>query len=345
MPTAVDIFCGSGGLTQGLRSARWRVLAACDNDPVAAATYRANHPRTKLVEGDIQLDDTIDRIGAAVKGRQVDLVAICAPCQPFSSQNRHRGDDEREQLIVRALAVVERLKPSAVFFENVPGLATPAYRAIVSQVRQKLHGLGYVVSEPLVRDAADFGVPQRRRRCIMLAAKTAHAVEVFTSMDMTLPRKTVFQAIADLAPLGSGEVSAKDALHRARTHQPIAIERLKHIPADGGSRKSLPPDLELRCHVGKAKSFSDVYGRMAWRDVAPTLTTGCTDITKGRFAHPEQDRAITLREAARLQSFPDSYAFKGNDSDIARQIGNAVPPDMIKAFVPAFRAALKALSH
>lgn len=342
MPTAVDIFCGSGGLTQGLRSARWRVLAACDNDPVAAATYRANHPRAKLVDGDIRLDDTIDRIASAVRGRQVDMLAICAPCQPFSSQNRFRGDDEREQLIVRALAVAERLKPAIVFFENVPGLATPAYASIVAQVRTKLDELGYVVSDPLLRDAADFGVPQRRRRCIMLAARTRDAVDTFVSLDMTMPRKTVFRAIADLERLESGQASAEDALHRARTHQSIAVERLRHIPADGGSRSSLPAHLELRCHVGKPRSFSDVYGRMAWQDVAPTLTTGCTDITRGRFAHPEQHRAITLREAARLQSFPNDYEFRGNDSDIARQIGNAVPPEMIKAFVPAFRAALKA---
>lgn len=345
MPSAVDIFCGSGGVTQGLRSARWRVLAACDNDPVAVATYRTNHPRTRLVDGDIRLDATIDRIASAVHGRVVDLLVICAPCQPFSSQNRYRGDDEREQLIVRALAVAERLKPAAVFFENVPGLATPAYASIVAQVRAKLNGLGYVVSDPLVRDAADFGVPQRRRRCIMLAARTREAAEAFTATDLKQPRKTVFHAIADLAHLDSGQASEEDELHRARTHKPIAIERLKHIPADGGSRRSLPPDLELRCHLGKANSFSDVYGRMAWQDVAPTLTTGCTDITRGRFAHPEQDRAITLREAARLQTFPDHYTFVGSDSDIARQIGNAVPPDMIRAFVPAFRAAVKASSH
>lgn len=341
MPTAVDIFCGSGGVTQGLRSARWRVLAACDNDPVAAATYRANHRRTKLIEGDIQLDDTVHRIADAVRGQHVDLLAICAPCQPFSSQNRHRGDDEREQLIVRALAVAERLKPAMVFFENVPGLATPAYRSIVAEVQAKLDALGYVVSDPMVRDAADFGVPQRRRRCIMMAARSREAVQAFVSRDMTVPKKSVFHAIADLERLESGQASTGDSLHRARTHQPIAVERLKHIPADGGSRRSLPAHLELRCHIGKPKSFSDVYGRMAWQDVAPTLTTGCTDVTRGRFAHPEQHRAVTLREAARLQSFPDHYAFTGNDSDIARQIGNAVPPDMIRAFAPAFRAALK----
>lgn len=341
MPTAVDIFCGSGGVTQGLRSARWRVLAACDFDEAVAATYRANHPRTAFINGDIQLDATIDELVVKVGRQRVDLLIICAPCQPFSSQNRARGNDKREQLILRALVAVERLKPVMIFFENVPGLASAAYRPILDELRAKLSQLGYALSEPMVRDAADFGVPQRRRRCIIVAARSQAAVDAFVSRDVRVPRKTVRQAIGDLPTLQSGEASAVDPLHRAREHQPIAIERLKHIPNDGGSRNSLPAHLELKCHVGKTTSFSDVYGRMAWSDVAPTLTTGCADITRGRFAHPEQNRAITLREAARIQSFPDRYAFTGNASQIAAQIGNAVPPDMIRAFSPAFRAALK----
>ncbi len=341
MHTAIDLFCGSGGVSQGLRSAGWRILAACDNDPAAAATYRANHPTTELIEGDIQLDSTVDAIAAAA-GETVDLMVICAPCQPFSSQNRHRGHDEREQLIVRALAVVAKVRPSLVFFENVPGLASSAYRAVVTAVHAELSKQGYAVSEPMVRDAADFGVPQRRRRCIMVAAKCEDAIAAFSDTDVRRQPRTVFAAIADLPVLASGEASETDSLHRARSHQPIAVERLKHIPRNGGSRSSLPPHLVLRCHRGKVTSFSDVYGRMAWDSVAPTLTTGCTDLTRGRFGHPEQDRAITMREAARLQTFPDHYKFIGQPAQVSRQIGNAVPPIMIEAFVPAFEAALAA---
>ena len=342
MPTAVDIFCGSGGVTEGLRSARWKVLAACDNDLAVATTYKANHPRTQFVGGDIQDGATIDEIAAKVADRHVDLVVICAPCQPFSSQNRVRGEDERKQLIVRALEVVARLRPTSVFFENVPGLASAAYMPILNAVKSRLTELGYALSQPIVRDAADFGVPQRRRRCIMFAARSQSAVDVFAQRNAYSPRRTVRDAIGDLPSLRSGEADAVDVLHRAREHQPIAIERLQHIPPDGGSRSSLPSRLELKCHIGRTNSFPDVYGRMAWSLPAPTLTTGCTDITRGRFAHPSQDRAITLREAARLQSFPDSYRFSGNASQIAAQIGNAVPPAMIRAFSPAFRAALKA---
>jgi DNA (cytosine-5)-methyltransferase 1 len=318
------------------------VLAACDNDPVAAATYRANHPRTAFIEGDISLDTTVEAIARKLRGRSVDLLVICAPCQPFSSQNRMRGDDPREQLIVRALAVAKRLQPATIFFENVPGLASPAYRPILDSVRIELQSLGYALSEPLVRDAADYGVPQRRRRCIMFAAKSAAAVDAFVDRDVTTPRRTVSDVLADLEVLGSGEASENDPLHRARAHLPIAIERLRNIPTDGGSRSSLPPHLELKCHAGDPHSFSDVYGRMAWGSVAPTLTTGCTDITRGRYAHPEQDRAITLREAARIQTFPDRYRFTGTSSQIATQVGNAVPPAMIRSFSTAFKAALAA---
>ena len=340
MPNAVDLFSGSGGVSQGLKAAGWQIVAACDNDPVAAATYRANHPSTPFIEADIQRDATVDQITRAVGTQKVDLLIICAPCQPFSSQNRRRGNDTREQMIVRALVFAARLKPAMIFFENVPGLATPAYRPIVSDVAAKLADLGYAVTEPMVRDAADFGVPQRRRRCIMLAARSRSAIDAFSAMDTMTERKTVFAAIGDLPKLRSGEASDSDCLHRARTHLPIALERLRHIPRNGGNRRSLPPHLELECHKGKFKSFSDVYGRMVWESVAPTLTTGCTDLTRGRFAHPEQDRAITMREAARLQSFPDSYVFKGSVRQISQQIGNAVPPEMITSFAAALAAAL-----
>lgn len=343
MPTAVDIFCGSGGVTAGLRAARWRVLAACDNDPVAAATYRANHPQTAFIEGDITVSQTVDALARQVGDKPVDLLVICAPCQPFSSQNRVRGDDPRKQLIVVSLAVARRLKPAMIFFENVPGLASAAYRPILDSVRTELADLGYAVSQPLVRDAADYGVPQRRRRCIMFAARNQAAVDAFVDCDVRSPKRTVYDAIADLELLGSGDASEDDILHRARSHQPIALERLYHIPKDGGSRTSLPKHLELKCHIGDPHSFSDVYGRMSWQSVAPTLTTGCTDLTRGRFAHPEQDRAITLREAARIQTFSDDYAFVGNASQIATQVGNAVPPAMIQAFSRAFRSALAAM--
>lgn len=341
--TAVDLFCGSGGVTAGLKAAEWTVTAAVDNDPIASATYKLNHPEVAFVERDIEAPETAIELAAAVKGKRIDLLVVCAPCQPFSSQNRKRGNDPREQLIVRSLQLVPVVKPQIIFFENVPGLAGPSYASVLEQLRSELQKLGFSRTEPLLRDAADFGVPQRRRRCIMMAARDSTALEKFIATDLKQPQRTVYDAIGRLAPLESGDVHPTDQLHAARIHSSLTLKRLKAIPRDGGSRRSLPADLELACHKGLAANvFPDVYGRMSWQGLAPTLTTGCTDVTKGRFAHPYQDRAITLREAARLQTFDDDYRFAGNRFQVAQQIGNAVPPAMIAELTAGFEAALAA---
>jgi DNA (cytosine-5)-methyltransferase 1 len=341
--TAVDLFCGSGGVTAGLKAAEWTVIAAVDNDPVASNTYRLNHPEVTFIEDDITAPSTAVALAQAVAGVSIDLMVICAPCQPFSSQNRKRGNDDREQLIVKSLALVEIVDPKLIFFENVPGLAGPSYRTVLAELRLELTRLGYCMTDPLVKDAAEFGVPQRRRRCIMVASKNAVSLEAFITADLQQPERTVYDAIFRLMILDNGDRHPTDPLHCARTHSPLALQRLRNIPRDGGSRSNLPAYLELACHKARdSNAFPDVYGRMSWDRVAPTLTTGCTDVTKGRYAHPQQDRAITLREAARLQTFDDDYRFTGNRSDIARQIGNAVPPAMIAHFAAGFEAALLA---
>jgi DNA (cytosine-5)-methyltransferase 1 len=337
--TAVDLFCGSGGVTAGLKAAGWEVVAALDNDPIAASTYQENHSEVKFVKHDIEAKIALEEMREAVANRRIDLLVICAPCQPFSSQNRMKGNDPRQQLIIKSLKFVSLIQPTLVFFENVPGLAGPSHQSVLWELRTALSAVGYLVTDPLVRDASTFGVPQRRKRCIMVAAKSDAALDAFLGTDTTQPEKTVHDAIGRLRLLDSGEKHPSDTLHRARNHSELALRRLAKIPKDGGSRASLPGELELRCHKG-SKAFPDVYGRMSWNTVAPTLTTGCTDVTRGRFAHPAQDRAITLREAARLQTFDDDYHFVGNSSQIATQIGNAVPPAMIAHLATAFDAAL-----
>ena len=189
-------------------------------------------------------------------------------------------------------------------------------------------------------DAADFGVPQRRVRCIMLASKD-HITPELPQRTVEGMQSTVRTAIEDLRPLKSGEADPNDELHVARHHRPVALERLKYIPRDGGSRDSLPNRMQLECHKGH-KGHPDVYGRMTWDAVAPTLTTGCTDLTRGRFGHPRDDRAVTLREAARLQTFPDNYRFLGNSKEIGTQIGNAVPIRLIEQLAPTLKSLLKA---
>ncbi len=337
-PTAIDLFSGSGAVTSALKRRHFRVVASVDNDPVACATYRLNHPRTRMYEGDINLLDP-NQIGAAVLGKKpLDLLVVCAPCQPFSSQNRKRGEDHRSRLILQAGRFAQALKPKVIFFENVPGLVSQ--QELLEELNASL-GKDYYLGRPERIDAADYGVPQRRVRCILLATRGREPPKLPEPTTPSHSRTTVKDAIGNLRRLQSGEGDPKDAMHVARHHSEIVIERLAAIPKDGGSRASLPKELQLRCHKNiDVSKFPDVYGRMSWGDVAPTLTTGCTDVTRGRFAHPQDDRAITAREAALLQTFPRSYRFAGNSSDIQTQIGNAVPVRMMEAFAPTLRAAL-----
>lgn len=336
-PTALDLFCGSGGVTHGLKKAGFDVLGAIDVDPKACETYRSNHRKVRLIERDINAvnpDEFTDLIED-----HLDLIAICAPCQPFSSQNRKRAaKDERAELVLSALPFIEKFQPRLVFLENVPGLE---HEEVFDRFTSGLKALGYKTSKPMRVDAADLGVPQRRTRMIMIAAKGV-SLEAAVQLGKQ-NRKTVRDTIGDLPVPSIGRINVGgDILHFARRHTELNIERLKHIPGDGGGREALPIRLQLECHKNgcKASSYSDTYGRMRWGDVAPTLTTGCTDITRGRFAHPEQHRAITLREAARLQSFPDDYKFAGNTSEISAQIGNAVPPEMMRTIGKQLQVAL-----
>lgn len=330
--TAIDLFCGSGAVTEGLKVEGFKVLAAVDNDPISCQTFRLNHPEVKLIQSDIR-DYSAENLALELGlVQRLDLLVVCAPCQPFSSQNRKRaGNDFRSGLILESLKFIKAFLPRIVFFENVPGIAISGP---IRDLSEKLSDLGYHLSEPRTIDAADCGVPQRRVRCIMLSAQFPSAFERFCGNIQVRARVSVLEAIGTLRPLLSGERDPEDPLHFARRHQSVVLERLGHIPKNGGSRSSLPKELQLQCHRGRINDFPDVYGRLSWDDVAPTLTTGCTDVTKGRFAHPRDDRAITLREAAMLQSFSVQYKFFGNSGQIARQIGNAVPVKMVRTLAP-----------
>lgn len=340
--TAIDIYCGSGAVTEGLKAEGVSVLAAVDNDPIACETYRLNHPEVHLFESDIRKLKPTDLRKLVGNDRRIDLLVVCAPCQPFSSQNRKRStDDPRAELVLESLKFVKEFKPEVVFFENVPGIAISGP---LQSLRQKLANLGYLLGNPKTLDAAECGVPQRRERCIMIAARSQEGIDTFYGSIRPQPAVTVRHAIGGLSQLASGERDPDDPLHFARNHQSIVLQRMQHIPKDGGSRLSLPPELELECHKGRKNDFPDVYGRMKWDDVAPTLTTGCTDVTKGRYAHPRDNRAITLREAALLQSFPLNYRFFGNSGQIARQIGNAVPVNMIRTLAPSLKRCLSVIT-
>ncbi len=338
-PTVVDLYSGCGGVTAALRAQRFKVVAAVDNDPLAAQTYRHNNKDTHFYEMDICKVDPREIRTKHLGRNDLDVLVVCSPCQPFSNQNRNRGTDDRSELILQATRFARVLNPKIIFFENVPGITRKETSTVLMKLRNDLNQLGYSLNQPQTIDMADYGVPQRRRRCVLFATRPGYAMELPVPIASEGYRKTVRMAIGDLAPLRSGSRSKKDPLHFARKHQPIALKRMASIKKDGGDRFSLPAELELSCHKGKT-GYPDVYGRMWWDRVAPTLTTGCTDITRGRYMHPMQNRAISLREAARLQTFPDTYTFAGNAGQIAMQIGNAVPPAFVEAVAPALRRAL-----
>jgi len=339
-PTAVDLYSGCGAVTEALKRRHFRVVAAVDNDPIACRTFRKNHPAVHLYENDIRRVSPAAIRTELLEGRDLDLLVVCAPCQPFSSQGRRDKADRRARLIFSAVRFASVLKPKLILFENVPGLASERFSKVLHELRSRLNKAGYWMGDPETADAADYGVPQRRQRCILIASREGEPPRLPPPTTPSGKQKTVRGAIRDLPRLRSGQKDADDALHFSREHHPITLRRLSYIPKDGGGRFSLPEKLVLECH----KDYSghpDVYGRMFWDRVAPTLTTGCTDITRGRFAHPSQNRAITLREAARLQTFDDSYEFEGNFSAIATQIGNAVPVRLIEEIAPILRSSIR----
>ena len=322
--TAIDLFSGCGGLTLGLKRAGFDVVAALDSDPLACATYRANHKKTHLVESDVR-DSTaspkslMNELKLA-KG-QLNLLAGCPPCQGFSSLRTLNGrkdiDEPMNDLIFEILRYVGHLLPHAVMIENVPGLAADRRTEIF---RRALSRLGYQ-SDCGIFDASDYGVAQRRRRMILVALRSDRP-------GFAKPRKrkrTVRDAIGPLPPPGnSGDPAHDYEVNRA----PHVMALIRKIPRDGGSRLDLGREAQLPCHR-ECDGFYDIYGRMAWEQPAPTITGGCINPSKGRFLHPEQHRAITLREAAMLQGFPKTYRFDISRGryPTAQLIGNAFPPD------------------
>ncbi|HJP93608.1 MAG TPA: DNA cytosine methyltransferase [Pyrinomonadaceae bacterium] len=324
-PRAIDLFSGCGGLTLGLKQAGFRVIGAVECDTLAATTYKANHPSVRVWTKDIRTVSVAEiKRKLRLKRGQLDLLAGCPPCQGFSTittrnGNKKRSTDPRNDLVFEFMRFVRGLRPKAIMLENVPGLAKNwRLRKILAELRRQ----GYECTTGVL-NAADYGVPQRRRRFILMAG---HRMKIEFAREAR-SRQLVRDAIKHLS-----KRTRTHALHnyKERRSQKV-IKRIKQIPPNGGSRSALDKKAQLKCHK-KSDGFRDVYGRMAWDDVAPTITTGCFNPSKGRFLHPTRHRAITLREAALLQSFPKTYFFSLERGRIAvaEMIGNALPPEFIR---------------
>jgi DNA (cytosine-5)-methyltransferase 1 len=326
-PKAFDLFCGAGGLSEGLRLAGFRVAGALDNDVLALSTYRSNHVDVPLWSGDVRKIAAKSVLKALrLKRGGLPLLAGCPPCQAFSSlrtlngRNRVRNKNDKD-LLFEFLRFVRVLLPKAVLLENVPGLAKDSR---LGTFKAALRRLGYSVEHRVI-NAADYGVPQRRRRLILIGRRVGE----IKFAPKARRNVTVAHAIRNLRRPGT----SRDRLHMNEdgSRSDRIRDLIKLIPKDGGSRADAKDFTTLKCHE-KCDGFKDVYGRMAWDSVAPTITSGCINPSKGRFLHPSQNRTITLREAALLQSFRPGYKFslERGRYQAARMIGNALPPELVK---------------
>jgi len=312
------------------RQAGYRVIGAIEIDPSAVNVYQRNHPHVLIWQDDIKsvtATSILDKL--KLRKGELDLLGGCPPCQGFSTLRTKNGkrfiSDERNDLIYEFQRLVLDLQPKHVMLENVPRLLND-HR--LHNFTQSLENVGYQL-KAAVLNVAHYGVPQRRRRTVVVASRMG---EPSLAGKDTFCR-TVRQAIGSLGPAGS----SGDPLHDLpEKRSAIVRERIQQIPKNGGGRASLPQYLRLECHR-KMNGFNDVYGRMAWDEPAPTITTGCFNPSKGRFLHPDENRSITIREAALLQSFPPSYDFPVSLGKVklSKLIGNALPPAFISLHAQA----------
>lgn len=328
---AVDFFCGGGGMTRGLMDAGIDVIAGIDSNPNCRETYEKNNKNLYLEEDICKLSPQIllEKLPQLKDSDDVLLVG-CAPCQPFSILRREEFDDSGNSiphksvnLLVEFGRFVKALHPAHVLVENVPGLKGKG-QEVLTNFKQMLKKEGYNINEKIIY-ARDYGVPQNRRRYVLIASRIFQPKVPKPQYGKGLiPYKTVREAIGKYPVIIAGGEDKTYSNHKAANLKPILQKRIVATPHDGGSRTDWPEELVLNCHKD-FKGHTDVYGRMKWDEPSPTLTVKCFSLSNGRFGHPEQDRAISLREAAALQTFPDDYIFYGSMQEIGRQIGNAVP--------------------
>ncbi|OJF94122.1 DNA cytosine methyltransferase [Pararhizobium antarcticum] len=320
---AIDLFCGAGGLTHGLEREGIDVIAGIDIDPICAFPYEANN-LSRFVLHDVAKIDAA-KLTEAWGDTEVRLLAGCAPCQPFSKYTQGRMRDERWSLLNAFSRLIDECAPELVTMENVPELKRHSiHEDFVSQLK----ALGYEVSETIV-ECLHYGIPQQRKRLVLLASKLG-PIELISASEFGAKASTVRDVIGDLPPIAAGQAHSSDGLHRSSGLSEINLRRIQ-ASRPGGSWSDWDKSLVANCHQKEqGKGYRSVYGRMEWDKPAPTITTQSFGFGSGRFGHPAQDRALSLREAAMLQTFPKNYKFAPDDrrvemKNIGRLIGNAVP--------------------
>ena len=327
---AIDFFCGGGGMTYGLRQAGIDVVAGVDIDKEAKETYEYNNPGTIFIETDIRnLRSNYFERKFGIKRNDDSLILVgCSPCQFYSIINTDKEHSLKTKDLLRNFArFIEYYKPGYVLVENVPGILTNK-QSIWPLFHKKLKDLGYNKIVYDIIDMSHFGVPQSRRRFSLIATRLDIEIHLpYADEKQTLLADFIGESNG-FPRVEAGHKDLSDFNHTVAGLSDVCLRRLRKTRHDGGSRLDWADDseLQLRCFIGKDDSFKDSYGRMWWNKPAPTITTKFFSISNGRFGHPNEDRAISLREGATLQTFPQDYIFKSNSiATTARLIGNAVP--------------------
>ena len=336
--TLIDSFCGAGGLSLGLKKAGFANLLSFDNDPRCIETLLLNPEyfvhRFKLASIDDMLKGAIYEY-VKEGDDEIFLLAGGPPCQGFSVQRIGKDEDVRNNLVIKFFELAEKIKPVYILMENVPGLTGIRGKQILDEALKFADSIGYWMHKKKL-DAQFYGVPQRRTRVFLVGERKDTG---FPTFQFPLPslnvedRKTVKQTIGHLpSPPSDGSDHPDYPHHRRDRLSRLNLQRLAAL-GQGEGRKDLPKHLLAACHKNDADKIGHryVYGRMAWNEVAPTITARFDSFTRGKFGHPEELRSISLLEGALLQTFPIDYLFSGNKVDIARQIGNAVPPKLAYA--------------
>jgi DNA (cytosine-5)-methyltransferase 1 len=340
---AVDLFCGAGALTHGMILEGFDVVAGVDNDPSCRYAYEKNNP-SKFIQRDISRF-SCKELRRLYAGSAIKILIGCAPCQPFSSiskkRSAYKADDMRWRPLRRFIRIIKDVRPHIVSMENVPDLLQEKKYRVFGELISTLKAAGYKTTFKVI-DVSRYGVPQRRKRLILLASLLGE-IECVPETHGPKDPNTVRQAIRSLRPIRDGETDCSDLLHRASRLSGQNKLRIIATPKNGGSAKHWPATLFPRCYKRKSgRSYmATVYGRMKWDEPSPTMTTHCITLGTGRFGHPTQNRAISLREAARLQTFPDYYQFEEPQKirmrHVAKQIGNAVPVLFGRAIAKSIR--------
>lgn len=330
-----DFFSGCGGSSTGFRQAGMSILMGLDCDNDSEVSFRANHLDSEFIRSDISEVSPVDIENIVAKHTGPLLFCGCAPCQPFTKQNTvKKSVDPRRNLLIEFGRFVEHFSPEYIFVENVPGLQKLSSKDNpLASFIALLERIGYSYRYEIV-PAWNYGVPQRRKRLVLLASLKGEIdfpVPTHGSGAINPKYSTVKEWITGLPKLKAGETDPNDSVHRAANLSKLNLERIMATPPEG-SRSDWPKSLSLECHSQGYSGHTDVYGRMKWNFPASGLTTRCISLSNGRFGHPEQNRAISVREAACIQTFPRNFRLFGSLNSMARQVGNAVPVLLAQRF-------------